>query len=107
MLLAGPALSAAASLLLFAAPAHGLALPFVALFLVGFGPMMWLICQTGVRQNVTPATMLGRVGASLEVANDGVRPLGAIAAAGFAASFAVALVSDLAQLRQMPDALAG
>ncbi|MBR0679886.1 MFS transporter [Roseomonas eburnea] len=119
LLLAGPGLSVLAPALLLAAPAGGLALPFLALFLVGFGPMMWLICQTGIRQIVTPAAMLGRVGAVLQVAIYGVRPLGALAGGvlaaaqgpaagiwlagvGFAASFLVVAVSDLARLRRLP-----
>lgn len=115
ILLAGPGLSAIAPALLLAAPAGSVALPFAALFLVGFGPMMWLICQTGIRQIVTPPAMLGRAGAVLQVAIYGVRPLGALAggaigpesgvmlaAAGFAVSFAVVSLSDLAGLRRLP-----
>lgn len=119
VLLAGPGLSVLAPALLLAAPEGSLALPFGALFLVGFGPMMWLICQTGIRQIVTPAAMLGRVGAVLQVAIYGVRPLGALAGgalaaaqgpgagiwlagAGFALSFLVVAVSDLARLRRLP-----
>ncbi|MEO3475688.1 MFS transporter [Roseomonas sp. CAU 1739] len=119
VLVAGPGLSVATPLLLLAAPAGSLAAPFAALFLVGFGPMMWLICQTGIRQIVTPPAMLGRVGAVLQVAIYGVRPIGALAGgglaaaqgpaagiwlagAGFAASVLVVLVSDLARLRRLP-----
>jgi len=121
VLVAGPGLSVATPVLLLAAPAGGVALPFAALFLVGFGPMMWLICQTGIRQIVTPPAMLGRVGAVLQVAIYGVRPVGALAggalaaaqgpaagiwlaAAGFAASTLVVLVSGLARLRRLPAA---
>lgn len=121
VLVAGPGLSVATPALLLAAPAGGVLLPFVALFLVGFGPMMWLICQTGIRQIVTPPAMLGRVGAVLQVAIYGVRPLGALAGgalaaaqgpaagiwlagAGFAASVLVVLASDLVRLRRLPAA---
>ncbi|WP_188970115.1 MFS transporter [Neoroseomonas lacus] len=121
VLLAGPGLSLATPALLLAAPSGSVVLPFLALFLVGFGPMMWLICQTGIRQIVTPPAMLGRVGAVLQVAIYGVRPIGALAggalaaaqgpaagiwlaAAGFAASALVVLVSDLARLRRLPAA---
>ncbi len=46
-------------------------------FLVGFGPMMWLVCQTTVRQLVTPpAPLMGRVNATVQTAIYGVRPLG-------------------------------
>lgn len=123
VLLAGPGLSAATPVLLLVAPAGGVAVPFIALFLVGFGPMMWLICQTGIRQIVTPPAMLGRVGAVLQVAIYGVRPVGALAGgalaaahgpaagiwlagAGFAASVLVVLVSGLARLRRLPVAAA-
>lgn len=123
VLLAGPGLSVLVPVLLLGAPAGGVALPFAAMFLVGFGPMMWLICQTGIRQIVTPPAMLGRVGAVLQVAIYGVRPLGALAGgalaaaqgpaagvwlagAGFAASFLVVLASDLARLRRLPTEVA-
>nr|WP_246514621.1 MFS transporter [Neoroseomonas soli] len=123
VLLAGPGLSVLAPGLLLAAPVGGVVLPFAAMFLVGFGPMMWLICQTGIRQIVTPPAMLGRVGAVLQVAIYGVRPLGALAGgalaaahgpaagvwlsgAGFAASFLVVVGSDLVRLRRLPAAVA-
>ncbi len=115
ILLAGPGLSVLAPVLLLAAPAGGVALPFAALFLVGFGPMMWLICQTGIRQIVTPPAMLGRAGAVLQVAIYGVRPLGALAGGalgpeggvmlavgGFAVSLLVVSLSELAGLRRLP-----
>lgn len=121
ILLAGPGLSVATPLLLLGAPSAGVMLPFAAMLLVGFGPMMWLICQTGIRQIVTPPAMLGRAGAVLQVAIYGVRPLGALAggalaaaggpaagmwlaAAAFASSFLVAALSDLARLRRLPAA---
>lgn len=114
ILLAGPALSLAAPLLLLGAPPGGLALPVAAQLLLGFGPMLWLVCQTGLRQVVTPPALLGRVGAALQVAIYGVRPLGALAggalaaaagpeaaillaAVGFAASVAVVPLTGLAQ----------
>ncbi|NMJ42154.1 MFS transporter [Roseomonas sp. JC162] len=121
ILLAGPGLSVATPLLLLMAPPGGVGVPFAAMALVGFGPMMWLICQTGIRQIVTPPAMLGRAGAVLQVAIYGVRPIGALAggalaaaagpaagmwlvAAAFAASFLVAALSDLARLRRLPAA---
>ena len=48
-----------------------------------------------------------RVGASPRMAGCRARPPGALAAVGFAASFAAALASDLARLRQMQHGLAG
>ena len=89
-------------------------------FLVGFGPMLWLICQTTVRQLVTPAPLMGRVNATLQTANYGMRPLGALAgglvaahaglhaalllvAASFALSTLVIVLSPLARLRALPQ----
>jgi predicted MFS family arabinose efflux permease len=53
--------------------------------LIGFGPMLWQVTQTTLRQAVTPPELLGRVGATLQVAVFGVRPLGALAAGALAA----------------------
>lgn len=120
ILVAGPLLSAATPLLLLATSRGTVGLPFLAMVLVGFGPVMWSVCQTSVRQTVTPTAMLGRVGASLQVANYGVRPLGALAsgalsgtygaeaglwlaAAAFLVSVAVAVGSDLVRLRRLPE----
>lgn len=119
-LLAGPLLSAVAALLLLAAP-HGSGLVLLAAgqFLLGFGPMLWQVAQTSLRQVVTPPALLGRVGATLQVAVFGVRPLGALAggalaagfgpeaalllaAGGFAISLALVLRSPLPGLRQLP-----
>ena len=121
ILIAGPALSTAAALLLAAAP-HGLGLAgaSIAFFLLGFGPMLWLICQTSIRQLVTPPDLLGRVAAVVQVAIYGVRPLGALAGgwtasvagldaalllvlAGFTRSLAVPAASSLGRLKALPD----
>ena len=106
-------------LLTLAAWSPGMTLPVLAQCLFGFAPMLWLICQVSVRQLVTPADLLGRVGATMQVALYGVRPLGALlggsvgAAFGldaalwmstalFAASTLVTLISALNQLRVLP-----
>ena len=82
--------------------------------------MLWLICQTTVRQLVTPAPMLGRVNATVQTAIYGVRPLGALAggivaaqaglpaallliAASFVLSTLVIVLSPLARLRALPQ----
>ena len=121
ILVAGPALSTLAAGLLLLAPSLGFVAGFAGLFLIGFGPMLWLVCQTGIRQTVTPAKLLGRVAAMIQVAIYGVRPLGALAggataaafgldaamalvAAAFALSLAVPLTSALGRLRVMPAA---
>ncbi|HYC55957.1 MAG TPA: MFS transporter, partial [Candidatus Binatia bacterium] len=97
-----------------------LEVPAVGFFLIGFGPMLWLICQTTVRQLVTPPHLQGRVNATVQTAIYGVRPLGALAAgalaafagieaalamvaAAFALSTLVIVISPLARLRAMPQ----
>ncbi|WP_291297134.1 MFS transporter [Elioraea sp.] len=121
VLFGGPAVSVLAPMLLLGASPGGTALPLslAALFLIGAGPMMWLICQQSIRQAVTPRPLLGRVGAALQMAIYGVRPAGALAggmlaeAWGPRAGIALALVlfllslgavcvSALGRLRRMP-----
>lgn len=87
LMIFGPASSFAAVLLLVLAPATLVApAAVIAFFLLGFGPMLWLIMQTTVRQIVTPAALIGRVSATISVAMYGVRPLGALAAGWIAAT---------------------
>ena len=123
-LIFGPAVSVIAAAFFLLAPATGstgnsFAFAAAGHFLVGFGPMLWLICQTTVRQLVTPAHMQGRVNATLQTATYGVRPLGALVAGALAAhsgveaalvlvaaSFVLStlaiVVSPLARLQAMP-----
>jgi predicted MFS family arabinose efflux permease len=123
-LIFGPAVSVVAAGLFLAAPAYGgttagFAFAAAGYFLVGFGPMLWLICQTTVRQLVTPFSLMGRVNATVQTAIYGVRPLGALAggmlaaeaglqsallliAVAFALSTLVIVLSPLARLRAMP-----
>ncbi|WP_431284069.1 MFS transporter [Humitalea sp. 24SJ18S-53] len=118
VLVAGPTLSLIAPLLLLAGP-PGLLGAGLAQMSVGFGPMLWLVAQTSIRQALTPAALQGRVAATMQVAQFGVRPLGALAggflaaaygpqaaiwlvAAGFGVSLAVAVVSPLSRLGAMP-----
>src|SRR4029453_12663270 len=123
-LIFGPAVSViAAALFLLAPSGNGFAFAAVRPFLVGFGPMLWLICQTTVRQLVTPAPMLGRVNATVQTAIYGVRPLGALAggivaaqaglqaallliAVSFVLSTLVIVLSPLARLRALPQPVA-
>lgn len=119
-LMAGPLLSVAAIIAILAAQL-GAAMVLLAFgqFLLGFGPMLWQIAQTGLRQSVTPPALLGRVGATMQVAVFGVRPVGALAggalaawqgpqaavwlaALGFAASLIVLMCSALPRLRALP-----
>lgn len=119
-LIFGPAVSVVAAFLFLAAPSgNGFALAAGGYFLVGFGPMLWLICQTTVRQLVTPSPLMGRVNATVQTAIYGVRPLGALAgglvaahagmhaalvliAVAFALSTLVIVLSPLARLRVLP-----
>ena len=119
-LIFGPAVSVVAAGLFLAAPSgQGFALAAAGFFLVGFGPMLWLICQTTVRQLVTPLSLMGRVNATVQTAIYGIRPLGALVgglvaaeaglpsallliAAAFALSALAILASPLARLQVMP-----
>ncbi|HZH27238.1 MAG TPA: MFS transporter [Azospirillaceae bacterium] len=90
VLLFGPGVSLLAVLLLVAAPSGTAFVPVAAGFaLFGFGPMLWLIVQTSLRQTITPPALMGRVGATVQFAIYGVRPLGALAAGALAASVGV------------------
>jgi predicted MFS family arabinose efflux permease len=119
ILIFGPASSTLGALLLLAAPAGSVLAPALGYFLLGFGPILWFVCQNTIRQLVTPQGLLGRVGSVVQVAIYGVRSLGALAggfvasAYGFAAglafvvvlfgcSTAVVFVSALIGLRAMP-----
>lgn len=117
ILLFGPASSTVAALGMALIPADGSpSLLYASFFLLGFGPSMWLVTQNSVRQFVTPPDRLGRVNAVIQTAIYGVRPLGALAGGlvagrwgaetgmtfvvfAFAASFLVAMLSDLRGLR--------
>lgn len=120
-LIFGPAISVVGVALFLIAPRlDTFAAPAAGFFLIGFGPMLWLICQTTVRQLVTPAHLMGRVNATLQTAMYGMRPLGALAGGVVAtvAGMDVALMlvatcfvlsalsialSPLARLRVMPQ----
>ncbi|GJD53265.1 Enterobactin exporter EntS [Methylobacterium crusticola] len=56
------------------------ALAGASLFLLGAGPILWVISTTTLRQAVTPPRLLGRVTA-LSVMTQGARPVGAAVAA--------------------------
>ncbi|GFE49813.1 MFS transporter [Roseobacter cerasinus] len=117
LLLFGPGSSALASLGLVLIPAHSTPLVFYAcMFLLGFGPSMWLVTQNSVRQLVTPADRLGRVNAVIQTAIYGIRPLGAllgglvadtygpqaglgVVMVAFLMSFLAAALSDLREIR--------
>ncbi|HEY5795276.1 MAG TPA: MFS transporter, partial [Bosea sp. (in: a-proteobacteria)] len=102
LLVFGPASSlAGAGLLIVTPPAFGFAALAFAFFLFGFGPILWFITQTSLRQAVTPQALLGRVSATLTTAMYGMRPIGALAG-GLAGEW-----SGLATAIWLPVALFG
>lgn len=121
ILLFGPISSTLGALLMVLAPrVGGIGMAALAFGLIGFGPMLWLVMQTSVRQTVTPAPLIGRVTATIQVAIYGVRPIGALAggataqifgldaamalvAGAFALSALVSVLSPLARLTTMPE----
>ncbi|RYF36428.1 MAG: MFS transporter, partial [Comamonadaceae bacterium] len=116
----GPAVSvlAAATMVATLLVPHG-ALAGLAFFFFGFGPIVWTITTTTLRQSVTPGAMMGRATAVFLAANTGARPLGAalgglvgvtwgeaaclvLALAGFALQAAIILFSSLRRLERLP-----
>lgn len=112
----GAALALATTLV---APTSVLAV--LSYFLFGFGPVIWAITTTSIRQAITPVEMLGRVSSLLVVATYGARPVGAalaalvsvfwgttgcllLATALFAAQLLYVALSPLAKLRSLQGA---
>ena len=92
-----------------------------AFVLFGAGPIVWTITSTTLRQSLTPAAMLGRVGALFLTVNTGARPVGAalgglvgagwgesaclwLALAGFGVQALLILGSPVGGLRRLPAA---
>jgi predicted MFS family arabinose efflux permease len=99
LLLFGPFVSvAAAAIVALAGPATPAPALWLAFSLLGFGPILWSVMQTSLRQTVTPAHLLGRVGAAMQVATYGARPFGAVMAAGAGAAFGVTTAAALPAL---------
>lgn len=91
----------------------------LSFFLLGVGPIVWVISTTTLRQTVTPPDLLGRVSA-INIMAQGARPIGAaiaafiggsygtelclvVAAIGFLAQAAVILVSPVIRLAHQPE----
>ena len=91
-----------------------------AYFELGFGPILWVISSTTLRQAITPQSMLGRVSALISTATYGSRPVGALigatlggawgarpclvmAVAAFAIQAFIIVRSSAAQLDDLPD----
>ena len=89
--LLGPLVSVAAAFVMAASTLwpHPM-LAGLAFFLFGAGPIIWTISSTTLRQHVTPAGLLGRVGAIFLTVNAGVRPVGSLLGAAVGASLGAA-----------------
>lgn len=91
----------------------------LSFFLLGVGPILWVISTTTLRQSVTPPRLLGRVSA-INIMSYGARPLGSalgaivgglwsaeaclyLAAAVFGAQALVILLSPAVALDRQPD----
>jgi predicted MFS family arabinose efflux permease len=91
----------------------------LSFLVLGAGPILWIISTTTLRQSVTPHDLLGRVSA-INIMAYGARPIGSAlgaligglygaeacllaAAAGFAAQFAVIIMSPAVRLGRQPD----
>jgi predicted MFS family arabinose efflux permease len=94
----------------------------LSFFLLGVGPILWVISTTTLRQSVTPPRLLGRVSA-INIMSYGARPLGALlgavvggisgaetclylAAAIFGAQALVILLSPAVALAHQPEMIA-
>lgn len=116
----GPAVSVLAAAVMVASlvwPTGALA--GLSFFLFGFGPILWTITSTTLRQTVTPGAMLGRVTALFLTVNMGARPIGAalgglvgatwgepaclvLALCGFCVQAWWILASPVSRLRHLP-----
>ena len=91
----------------------------LSFFLLGAGPILWVISTTTLRQSVTPPSLLGRVSA-INIMSYGARPLGSalgavvggiygaesclyLAAVIFGAQALVILMSPAVSLAQQPE----
>jgi len=91
----------------------------LAFFLIGTGPIVWVISTATLRQTVTPAALLGRASA-ISMTATGARPIGAalgavlggvygaptclvVAALGFFVQAAIILASPVLRLERQPE----
>lgn len=75
----GPSLCALGTpLILLASPGFSLPLLLAGRFLYGFGPIIFGIGATSLRQALTPPALLGRVNAGVRWLTNGFRPFGAL-----------------------------
>ncbi|QQC63728.1 MFS transporter [Paraburkholderia ginsengisoli] len=90
MLIIGPSCGLLASLVMVAtlvAPSFWLAT--ASFFLLGAGPILWVVGSTTLRQAITPERMMGRVSALISTATYGARPVGALIGAALSARWNV------------------
>jgi len=110
---------AAAAVMALTTVIHTPLLAGLSFFLLGAGPILWVISTTTLRQSVTPPRLLGRVSA-INIMAYGARPLGAglgalvgglygaetclyLAVAGFAAQALVIWMSQAVGLARQPE----
>jgi MFS family permease len=126
MIILGPATSLFAAFAIGAATITAGSTAFTLLltgfFLFGFGPMLWTIGQTSLRQAIVPLRLIGRVSAIQQVATLGMRPLGALvggvvgerygleaaiwlAVVGYGVQLSVILLSQMPALTALPPAM--
>jgi predicted MFS family arabinose efflux permease len=89
-------------------------------FVIGIGPMLWIIGTATLRQTVVPPALLGRASAVSLMATQGARPMGAalgallggafgaeacliVSALGFLIQAAIVLRSPLPHLKRQPE----
>jgi predicted MFS family arabinose efflux permease len=90
VLIIGPSCGLLASLVMVAtlvAPSFWLAT--ASFFLLGAGPILWVVGSTTLRQAITPERMMGRVSALISTATYGARPVGALLGAFISARWSV------------------
>ena len=124
VLIIGPSCGLLASLVMVATivtPSFWLAM--LSFFLLGAGPILWVVGSTTLRQAITPERMMGRVSALNSTATYGARPLGALlgaaisarwgmdaclvaAAAAFFVQALIIVMSPAARLAHIPEGAA-
>ncbi|MGF6412211.1 MFS transporter [Paraburkholderia sp. MM5482-R1] len=106
LLIVGPSCGLLASLVMVATlivPSFWLAL--ASFFLLGAGPILWVVGSTTLRQAITPERMIGRVSALISTATYGARPVGALLGAALSARWSIDVCLVAASLAFVVQAL--
>ncbi|MGF6938376.1 putative MFS family arabinose efflux permease [Paraburkholderia sp. UCT70] len=106
LLIVGPSCGLLASLVMVATlivPSFWLAL--ASFFLLGAGPILWVVGSTTLRQAITPERMIGRVSALISTATYGARPVGALLGAALSAHWSIDVCLVAASLAFVVQAL--